>query len=220
MANCYDTAEGCKENPVEVYYTKSEIDNLLNQVILLQNNFVRVIEVSLSDLSGVGTIKEQIRDFINTENQIIITQTDAKHNIHLLDYDEVYEIINLGKGTYGLNGVAITTANIFKISSSAESLVWVTIQDDVIAIPNTGYVTDSLTKVVIDLPTENSTFIIRAVGNWRINLPAGVVLHFVDEIIDNYIESIDLYTSIELLHINGEYKVISSVGNIQYFNQS
>ena len=221
--SCYDNKgnrkKNCVEEPQNSFYTKQQIDNLFEQFILLQNNFVRVLNLEQSDLSGIGTLKEQIVDYINNlETPLIIGETDSKLNIHIIDYEETYELINLGKGQYGDGKLQIATANLFKIASSATNLVWVEIDEDITAIPNTGYITDSVTKIVVTLPSDNSTYTVRFFGNWKVNIPAGKTLLFTDEIITESIESTGLHDAVEILHTNNTFKIISSVGNIQFNN--
>ena len=221
--SCYDNKgnrkKNCVDNPSDSFYTKQQIDNLFEQFILLQNNFVRVLNLEQSDLSGLGTLKEQIVTYINElETPLTIQETDSKLNIHIVDYEETYELINLGRGQYGVGKNQITTANLFKIASSANNLVWVEIDEDITAIPNTGYITDSNDKINITLPSDNSTYTVRFFGNWKIIIPSGKTLLFIDETITESIESTSLHDSVEILHTNNTFKIISSVGNIIFNN--
>lgn len=52
-----------------------------------QNNFVRTLTVNVSDLSGTGTIEQQICDYILSLQQVqrTIVETDSKWNIILTD---------------------------------------------------------------------------------------------------------------------------------------
>jgi hypothetical protein len=70
---------------------------------LSQNNFVRKLDILEADLSGTGTIEEQICEYIlllpNIERTIL--ETDSKWNVVILDGSIVkfiYEILNKGKG--------------------------------------------------------------------------------------------------------------------------
>jgi hypothetical protein len=105
---------------------------------------------------------------------------------------------------------------------SGGGVSWSGITSNVTAVINEGYVTtNNVTRVVITLPNTSEIGVIRVSGNgdagWRISVPGGYTLKFINTTITTFIESTLKHDAIEILCVGtNTFQIISSVGNLNY----
>lgn len=132
------------------------------------------------------------------------------------------QLLVSGTNIKTINGNSLLGSGDLIITSGAGGIEWNTTSSNLTAEIDKGYITtNNSTLVTITLPNTSTLGVIRVSGNgdagWRVSVPGGYTLKFIDISITSYIESTKKHDSIEILCVGSNtFQVITSIGNLNY----
>jgi len=166
------------------------------------------VDLKATDTTG----SDNLRIELNTVSGITVTDTvNDKGMVYADDYSAQYTDRSIVDKEYVDN------------AASTGGFSWEVVTGNTTCVGQTGYISNSASLITYTLPTTNTIETIRVTGKgsggWQIDVPVSWTIEFVDEIVDDNLQSTSQGDAIELLCTgDNTWLVISSMGNITFNN--
>lgn len=213
---------------VPIYYTPNFLDGtfypLTDEEKLLR--LIAFLDVFIDRYNLYGVLPYEFPGYY-IRNNITIVYNGSVINI-IGSLEDPNDLPNTGNpgDIWIVNGDIYIWTNLgwYNFTTVNGGIEWVEVTNDVIAVRDTGYITNKTSgTLIVTLPEEGSKFVVRVANKgtdgWRVLPPAGGTISWIDEVGITELQSTKIHDAVELLSVSpGNYVVLSSIGNIQFTN--